>query len=653
MHNSYKYILGLNCAHDSSACLMIDGDIKVAIQEERLTRIKHYGGFPEQAIKYCLNEANLNSINQIDCIVLNQYSRSAYETEVHYRGYQNKLIINPSHHLLHAYYAYYCSGFSEAVAMVIDGSGYNYGEYVQRNSPYLGPPPEFSEMDEAYSLYHFRDGNIRLLEKQWELWHSSEPYFRFPSLGHMFSLASQYIFNGWVHAGKTMGLAPYGDSSKIPFQIITKTDKLNIDVDWILKFPKPEYELPVEKVQLKCDIAAKVQEELQDALLWLVDKAYSETKSPNLCYSGGVALNSVANGHIIRNSNFKNVFITPAANDSGIAIGAAMYGYHQLENKKPSHVYINDFHGRNYGKDEVLSAIQNNSRIHYEYVENSSEMAANDIAKGKIVGWFEGASEFGPRALGHRSILGDPRNKNIKDLVNSKVKFREPFRPYAASVLQEHSKQYFDIEDEPYMLVVASIHPEKRQIIPGVCHVDGTCRIQTVYKQYHGNYRKLIEAFHKHTKVPLVLNTSFNIRGEPIVETPEQALNCFLSCGIDALYMEGYRITKLTINSINHLSHFIPFLNKSLTLITENRACEGAWEKPQTIIKTRTGYELSLEVELLNILSVINGKLSCKEILSKNQLGDYSLQPEDMLSHLQKLQEKGLISFYEKSKHVS
>lgn len=650
MSNRSQIILGINCAHDASACLMIDGQIQVAIPEERLSRIKYHEGFPHQAIDYCLHAVGIKDINAVDCIVMNQYAKSAYEIELQYKGYTNRLIINPSHHLLHAYYAYFASGFKDAAVMIVDGSGYHYGEYIVRNSPYLGPAPEFTEMEEAESLYLIRSGVITLVEKRWGLWHSSEPYYRFPSLGHMFSVASQYIFGKWVDAGKTMGLAPYGDSNTIPFQIITRTDQgLAIDVDWILKFPKPTYDLPVHEVKLKRDMAAKVQAELEDALLYLVKRAYDATQCSNLCLSGGVALNSVANGRIIREGPFHNIFITPAANDGGIAIGAALYGYHLLNKVPPTFECISDFHGRVYDEAEIVALIQNDPGIRYERIEDPTKQAATDIVAGKIIGWFEGKSEFGPRALGHRSILCDPRQADMKDRLNSKVKFREPFRPYAASVLEEHTVEYFDMDYvDPYMLVVAPVHPEKRAIIPAVCHVDGTCRTQTVNTEYDGNFRSLIEHFYKLTSVPLILNTSFNVRGEPIVETPQDALRCFLGSGIDVLYLGSYRICKLTLDEHAEADRLrlIPYLNDKLTLLTEDQADNGKWAKRRTIVQTRTGYRLPLEGSLLRLLELVDGQSTGDVLLQKiNGEVTHPCTADAMLLHLRTLHENGVISF--------
>lgn len=651
MSHSAQIILGINCGHDASACLMLDGQIRVAVAEERLSRVKYHEGFPHRAIDYCLRAAESKEINEVDCIVMNQYAKSAYEMELQYRGYTNQLIINPSHHLLHAYYAYFASGFEDAAVLIVDGSGYHYGEYLVRNSPFLGPPPELSEMDEADTLFSIHKGNITLVEKRWGLWHSSEPYYRFPSLGHMFSVASKYIFGEWVHAGKTMGLAPYGNSDAMPFRIVTQTEKgLAIDVDWILKLPKPSYDLPVHEVKLKCDLAAKVQSELEEGMSYLVRRAHELTKLPNLCLSGGVALNSVANGRIVREGVFKNYFITPAASDAGVSIGAALYGYHFLNRTAPTISYPNDFHGRSYDEKVILGLIQNNPCIAYERVENPAQRAAEDVASGKIVGWFEGKGEFGPRALGHRSILCDPRQADMKNQLNNRVKFREIFRPFAASVLEEYASEYFDMNyKDPFMLVVASVYPAKRSIIPAVCHIDGTCRIQTVSVNFEGNYRKIIEHFYTLTSVPLILNTSFNLRGEPIVETPSDAIACFLSSGIDKLFLGQYLLRKLTLNETlrdDYLPYLIPRLNDQLKLRIESQPKDGRWEKYRTAIITRTGYRLSLAGYLFDLLELIDGESTAEVLLRRYNLDNKEqLQAKDMLTYLRNLQQQGLISF--------
>lgn len=636
-------VLGINTAHDASACLLIDGELKVAIAEERLTRRKHQQGYPQLAIQYCLAAMGIPDIHAVDCIVINEYEQTDISLFLQQQHYKGKVICNPSHHLLHAYYAWIASGFDDTAILIVDGSGYSYGEYKRRGSPLLGEPPCFNEMEEAESLFLVRDGKIQLIDKRWGLWEASRPFFRFPSLGHMYSAASQYIFGDWVHAGKTMGLAPYGDPSALAARIINYLPSgWEMDTTWVTELP-PRSALPAHEDKLCCDVAAKVQYELEIAMLQLAENLYERTHSKNLCISGGVALNSVTNGRILREGPFENLFVTPAANDSGIAIGAALYGHHQLTNDVPAWNYSNDFHGRRYSQAEILSLLQGNPLVKSESVDDCALQAARDIASGKIIGWFEGGSEFGPRALGHRSILCDAQGKHMKDQLNATVKFREPFRPYAASILSEYSKDFFDLDvPSPYMLVVTDVRPDKLAAIPSVCHVDNTCRVQVVPPDFDGDYRKLIEHFMELTGVPLVLDTSFNIRGEPIVETPRDALRCFLGTNLEVLYLQNYRVTKTTISEHGNFKSLRPFLNEELSMGNSLEVANGRWVSESTYVQARTGYKSPIEKHEAEILRLVDGERSIAEI---NDLLKPALADEDLRRRFTNFQRRGFISF--------
>ena len=644
MTNSLPVVMGLNCAHDAAACILIDGQIKTAIAEERLTRKKHQEFYPENAIKYCLDDAGLRDINAVDCIVVNQYADADFISRLSDEKYRGLVFCNPSHHLLHAYYAWVASQFEEAAILIVDGSGYSYGEYQRRNSPHLGEPPPYSEMEEAESLFFARNGDIELVDKRWGLWEASKPvYYRFPSLGHLFSMASQYIFGHWVHAGKTMGLAPYGDPKALPGQFITYTSSgLEVDTEWVTRLP-PRSTSPAHLDKLCCDLAAKVQDELEEAMLFLANRLYEATGCENLCISGGVALNSVANGRILREGSFRKLFVTPAAGDNGISIGAALYGYHRLTGKVPAWDYKHDFHGRTYSGTELAAVLEHNPLVLCEKTEDGARQAAQDIADGKIIGWFEGGSEFGPRALGHRSILCDVRDKDMKDRLNATIKFREPFRPYAASVLSEHAGEYFDLEVEsPYMLVVAPVLEDKKRLIPSVCHVDGTCRVQTVPPAFEGKYRRLLEHFHELTGVPLVLDTSFNVQGDPIVETPLDALRCFMGSNMDAVYFDNYRVTKIFLGEVENISQIIPVINDGLTLSNSMKAQNGGWISEAWSVQKRNGIRVQVGSAEFAALRLIDGKRTIVEINNclSEKLGHYELKL--LFSSLQR---RGLISF--------
>jgi len=644
-------VLGLNCAHDAAACLLVGGRLVAAIAEERLSRVKHHTGFPHRAIEYCLLVGGLRSVDDVDLVVLNKYQHSDLAADFRKIGLAGQPIVNPSHHLLHAYYAWVASGFADAAILIVDGSGYGYGDYVRRGHGMLGAAPPFSEMEEAESRYVVSGGRLDVVHKSWALWEAVRPLFRFPSLGHMYSAASQYIFGRWEHAGKTMGLAPYGDQRAFPDPFIELLDDgLRIDTSWATGLP-PRSAAPAHLDRVSRDLAAKVQAELERAMLHLCDVLHAETGMTRLCISGGVGLNSVANGRIVRESPFSELFVTPAAGDAGVAIGAALYGHHRLAGGVPQWQYPNDYHGRAYRESEIRAAIdERGSLLRHEPIDADvadvagiADRAAEDIAAGRVVGWFEGGSEFGPRALGHRSILADPRSKDMKDRLNETVKYREPFRPYAASVLAAHVAEYFDIAiHDPFMLVVADVRPERAETIPSLCHVDGTCRIQTVRPDLGGRFRRLIERFFELTTIPMVLNTSFNIRGEPIVETPGDAIDCFLSCNIDVLYLEGHRLTKARLADADTPGTLIPRLNPGLSLSTTVRSNGGAAMEPEHHAITRSGYRAPISPYELALLQSIDG---CATIDAIAHAAGTSSFTGDAHSTFADLQLRGLVSF--------
>jgi carbamoyltransferase len=649
MQQKRSLVLGINCAHDAAACVLIDGEIAAAIPEERLARVKHYQGFPELAINYCLEAAGVPSIRDVDCIVINEYAYTDFGLTFGNSGYSGLLLRNPSHHLLHAYYAWIASGFRDAAILVVDGSGYSYGEYVRRQSPLLGPAPEFSEMEEAETLYVARSGQLQLLDKRWGLWEAVQPYFRFPSLGHMFSMASQYIFGHWIHAGKTMGLAPYGDPNALPGEIVSYAkNSIAVNTRWIDDLP-PRSTQPAHLDATCRNLAAKVQAELETAMLYLVRHLYTLADSRNLCLCGGVALNSVVNGRILRESSFDNVFVPPAANDTGIAIGAAFYGHHQLTKHVTRYRYVNDFHGRDYSMSDVGMMLSQHDSVEFTPLTDIAKAAAEEIAAGKVIAWFEGPSEFGPRALGHRSILCDARDENIKDKLNATVKFRECFRPYAASVLAEYSSEFFDLtNDSPYMLFVASVRDSKRQLVPGICHIDNTCRVQTVPASGAGHYRELIEEFMAITGCPMVLNTSLNIRGEPIVETPLDAVRCFLASNIDTLYMCGFRVNKILAREHMENADLIPVLNDGISLSVTRSAVGGKWNSESVCIETRTGYKKPINQGDRELLQAVDAERTIAQITqSLHQYGSV----QAVMQEFDCLQKQGLISFQRSEKH--
>ena len=637
-------VLGINSAHDASACLLVDGSLVTAIAEERLSRVKHQAGLPNRAVEYCLQVGKLKSLNAIDCVVLNQSPSTNFDLELRHSGYNGELITNPSHHLLHAYYAWVASGFKEAAIIVVDGSGYSYGEYLRRSSPMLGDPPLYSEMEEAESLYVVRDGCIELVGKRWALWEGGAKYCRFASLGHMFSMASQYIFGNWRHAGKVMGLASYGDPAAFsePFVELHESEMV-IHTEWPIALP-PRSSAPAHLDPVCRNLAAKVQAELERAMLHLATRLQRQTAQKRLCISGGVGLNSATNGRILRELSYSKLFVTPAAGDSGVCIGAALYGHHSITRRTPRWRYRNDYHGRRYLPAEIMDAVNRRPRrLRVEQLDDrTAARAARDVADGLIIGWFEGGSELGPRALGHRSILCDPRSFAMRDRLNETVKFREPFRPFAASVLAEHAREYFDMAGEdPFMLTIAPVLPERRNSIAGVCHIDGTCRVQTVRIAHEGRYRALIESFMNLTGIPLVLNTSFNIRGEPMVESPGDAMDCFLASNIDVLYIEGRRIIKASVATATRPGDLVPVLNDALSLGAAVSSVDGRALEPEHHVLTRTGYRVRITADDFALLCAVDGKSTIREIC--DTLGDAA--SADPVSTFASLQSHGFVSF--------
>lgn len=547
-------ILGLSGpGHDLAFCLLDKGQIVTAIEEERISREKHGLGFRSKigrGMQYCLDSMNYK-IENLELIITNDLTEYGFLEMLFRNKIQQVKIIN--HHLAHAASAYYLSGYDECAVLIIDGAGSTEGPTGGR---------------EVISLGHASGGNIDLDKKFYgDTWNLSN-YIDMnvgkrddiltDSLGDFYKLFTFLCGFKFLEEGKLMGLAPYGKDTyvkEISKYIAVDKDKIEI------RFNNKDFfnfysELVANKNEaelfcIRADLGYAAQYLLEECVFIILDWLYERTKCTNVCFSGGVALNSVLNGKIISRTPFKKVFIQPAANDAGTAIGSALYGYHVILGNKyiPRTTMKLAYMGRLYEEDDIMSAIKKYDRDICWQKNDYSEIvriAAVMISEGKIIGWFQGRSEIGPRALGNRSILADPRKKDMKDILNHRVKFREAFRPFAPSVLQEYAKEYFEMEQDesPFMLMVYKIKDNVLKDIPAVTHVDGTARVQTVTKQ-NGIYYDLITAFYDITGIPLVLNTSFNIKGQPMVETPEDAIQSFLDADMDALFIGEYIIKKL------------------------------------------------------------------------------------------------------------
>ena len=557
------YILGISCFyHDAAACLVKDGQLVAAAQEERFTRKKHEAGFPSKAIRYCLKEAkiktdDLNYIGFYDKPFLKFERLLETYLEVFPRGwssfvksmpvwlkekiwipqiikkeldYQGKIIFI-EHHLSHAASAFLVSPFKSAAILTIDGVG----EWATT----------------AYGL-----GQDKKIELKQEI--------HFPdSLGLFYSAFTYYLgFKVNSAEYKVMGLAPYGQPKYydlIMKELIDLKDdgsfKMNMDYfayEYGLTMTNQKFNqlfglLPrqpeTELKQIHKDIAASLQKATETILIKMADYLYQETKMKNLCLAGGVALNCVANSRILKETSFEDIFIQPAAGDAGGALGAAFYIYHCLLKKERNFTMTHTYWGPQYSHRTIKEYLEKNN-ISYEELSGKAlvRQTAQLIKDQKVIGWFEGRMEFGPRALGNRSILADARNQKNWQRVNLKIKFRESFRPFAPSVLEEDCDEYFEMDKpSPFMLLTAQV---KKKVIPAVTHLDGSARIQTVSFKENPLFYQLIKSFKDLTNVPVIINTSFNVRGEPIVCSPHEAFLCFMRTEMDYLVMDKFLLDK-------------------------------------------------------------------------------------------------------------
>lgn len=537
-----NYFLGIGgSSHDFSACLLKDGKIITAIESERINRTKHSLDLfspINSALKYIFPQSRIK---------LKEISSSDILNLGHWREYKDKIKFF-NHHLCHASSCFFTSPFKESAIFVCDGIG----SYKHLNNGYE---------HETYSFYlaknrdiKFLGGNKGFIDEKLDETHNH--HIDIPnSLGLFYNFITKLIGFGFLEDGKTMGLSAYGDSNKYYEEIISKfkfKDKGIIEINFgekeATEFYKKnnKYKNCKEKFKFHADIAASAQKVLENCYFYCLNYLHKITNSENLCLSGGVALNSVANGKIIQNTPFRSIYLFPACGDAGIAVGAAYLSYYKYSKKRTIINNQSPFLGKKYSKKRIESAIKVKN-INYIKEKNVYKETAKLLTEKKIIAWFQKKSEFGPRALGHRSIIVDPRKKWMKDYLNKRVKKRESFRPFAPAILEEYINDYFENPHRtPYMLEVFKIKKDKQNIIPAVVHVDGTGRIQTI-GQDNKDFYKLIKAFCRMTGVPVILNTSFNINKMPIVETPEEAIDCFLKTNIDILVIENFICFKKTL----------------------------------------------------------------------------------------------------------
>jgi carbamoyltransferase len=581
MSKKHTYVLGLNTYdHDVSACLLRDGEIAYAIAKERITREKHASGFYKEVIDYCLDAEGI-TLDEVDLVVRNcyilpvpemedrllyqdlpgflpEYERTDAKGHPHFLSRSDK-VMSISHHLAHAYSAFAVSPFEEGVVMIVDGVG-SYRSDV--NEPFPASDTATPLARESESYYKFSGSKLECLKKVWmepDRGFLSDEFYNMPGLGALYSRASTYIFGDWNKCGELMGLAPYGRHGNVPSLMQIKDNTLTVP-RWTSELNKPFIMDSDQKWETSPlmkhweDLAWRVQDDTEKVLLARAAWLRETTGAKNLCIAGGVALNCVANGRVARESGFENVWIQPAAGDDGIAIGCAYYGWLEILKQRRNFVMDHSYIGRRY-TDEEIAAATAKSLVRVQTTQTKSDNIARDTAKlladQKVIGWFQDRSEFGPRALGNRSLLADPRKPEMKDILNSRVKHRQPFRPFAPIVLHERAKEIFEgEEDSPFMLIAKNVRPEWRDKIPAIVHVDGTARVQTVREETNPTLYRLLKEFDALTGVPVLINTSFNVKGEPIIETPRDAVICFLTTGIDHLVMHDTLVSKNAMHKI-------------------------------------------------------------------------------------------------------
>jgi carbamoyltransferase len=577
------YPARFNTGHDSAAALVIDGEVVAACEEERFTREKHTGRFPRRAIEWCLREAGLRSLDELDLVTYyysyplmfspeklaqnrsklalwqravfgaanramtgynrladysNRRSRHVFDRQMGTVVPEKKWKAVP-HHLCHAASTFYDSPWERALCLTLDAEG-----------------------ESASAIAAVARGTTFKIVRE---------LFAPNSLGYLYAYFTSYLGFEPHDEYKVMGLAPYGDPGVYRSffrEIVAHHERGHFEVDGGLilllqardalfaegKLYPPRMTRALGPARLRdepvtqrhMDIAAALQEALEEAVLHMLRHLRRETGERHLCLAGGVALNCSMNGRIARSGLFDGVYVHPSAHDSGTALGAALYGYHNLGGRPRKRlgarrsIYL----GPGYRAEEIDAAVEQSAmKITHSKPADLARFIAAQIAAGKVVGWYQGRMEWGPRALGNRSILADARRDDMKDIVNHAVKLREGFRPFAPACLDEQVRDWFDMtglperDGSPYMLFVMPVADDKRERIPAVTHVDGSARVQTVTREGNPRFHALLTAFHELTGVPVVLNTSFNVKGEPIVNTPADAIRCFLNTQIDLLVL--------------------------------------------------------------------------------------------------------------------
>jgi carbamoyltransferase len=589
-------ILGISCFfHDAAAALLRDGHLVAAAEEERFTRKKHDYDFPLNAIRFCLQMGGLEP-GDLDLVVFfekpfvkfDRILRTTMQTFPRSRkvfqesmvswlgeklwikniirqrvGVPESKILFSGHHLSHAASAFFCSPFDTAAILTVDGVGewatatygvgkdssitllreirfpHSLGLLYSAFTAFLG----FEVNEGEYKVMGMAPfGTPRYVDKVWKLINQERD--------GSFTLNMEYFsFHHSTHATYTQRfLDLFGPARDPGAHFFTPTS----DYPSYFGAKPADYDSLARDNQHYADIAASIQRVTEDVLLTMANHLQRETGLTRLCMAGGVALNSVANGRILRETPFEEIYVQPAAGDGGGAVGAALYAHHMVLGRPRQFVMRHAYWGQEYSPGESAAFLRSQS-IRHEVLDHPDDLLARVVGHldaGKVVGWFQGRFEWGPRALGNRSILADPRNPAMKDIVNTKIKFREPFRPFAPSVSMSRASEFFDLPEPGrhlparFMLYVVPVARGKDAVLPAITHVDGSARLQTVDPEVSPLYHDLIEAFGTATGVPVILNTSFNLKGEPIVSSPAEAFSTFSRCGMDVLVLGNHIVEK-------------------------------------------------------------------------------------------------------------
>ncbi|CNH32245.1 carbamoyltransferase family protein [Yersinia pekkanenii] len=559
------YILGTALSHDGSTCLMKDGEIIFSIEKERISRIKHDGFNDNKTIQYCLEAAGIEYSDLTLIVEQNSYNPRFSEQLEHRK---NRVlpamvpIVTLSHHLAHAYSAVGTSPFDDMGVVVIDGHGGSLDSCNDAinnisgiNNIHINNRYHYWE---TCSYYVYQNGKMQPIFKDFSRWVNRKNRTDYPvstweienSIGEFYEGIALYIFGELDCAGKLMGLAPYGRPNIINWEpFFFDCGKVVLRNEWWANIDPLLNTHPThfhDNFQYYSDLAYWAQTKLEQALFYLFNHYYQLNPMKNFAYAGGVALNATANEKLINGCEFDHLYIQPAAGDNGLSIGCCYYGWLEVLKKERVKHSGSTFFGKIYDDIHVVAELEKFAdKIDYIHCDDIETVAANSIAAGNVIAWFQGGSEFGPRALGNRSILADPRGTQTKDHINANVKYREDFRPFAPAVLHENVHDYFDLDhDSDYMLFIAYVKEQYRSELPSIVHVDGSARVQTVKKEINERFHRLITSFFEETSVPILLNTSLNIKGMPIVETPHDAVDLFLHCGLDLLFINNYKVSK-------------------------------------------------------------------------------------------------------------